>query len=150
MIARFGKPPLSGQKYTLRAGSYMIAHRDDKIMLTHYTGSNPEIQLPGGGIDPGENMIAALHRECIEETGWRISIQRRLGAFRRFTFLPEYDMWAEKICHVFLARPVLQLCAPTEPDHSVLWADLSEAPELVGNPGDRAFLQDFRHFVETS
>jgi 8-oxo-dGTP diphosphatase len=81
-----------------------------------------------------------LHREVFEETGWRISVQRRLGAYRRFAFMPEYDMWAEKTCHIYLARPVRALSAPSEPGHTAVWASMAEAAALVGSPGDRAFL----------
>ena len=65
---------------------------------------------------------------------------RRLGAFKRYTFMPEYDLWAEKICTVFLSRPVLRRSAPSEPDHSVIWAPLSQAPALLYNEGDAAFV----------
>ena len=58
-------------------------------------------------MDPGEGAVAALQRECLEETGWTIRVLRRLGAFQRYAYLPEYDVWARKVCHIYLARPVL-------------------------------------------
>ncbi|PJN93609.1 hypothetical protein CNY89_19590 [Amaricoccus sp. HAR-UPW-R2A-40] len=63
------------------------------------------LKVTDGGVDPGESPIRALHREVLEETGWTISIQRRLGAFQRYTFMPEYDLWARKVCAVYLCRP---------------------------------------------
>ena len=101
----------------------------------------PEFQLPGGGIDPGENPVAALHREVYEETGWRIRILRRMGAFRRFTYMPEYDKWAEKICAIYLARPVLRLGPPIEAGHQAIWMPGETALDLLGNDGDRAFVR---------
>ncbi len=35
--------------------------------------------LPGGGIDPGESILAALHREIFEETGCRVATAAPLG-----------------------------------------------------------------------
>ena len=100
----------------------------------------PEFQLPGGGIDKGESPLPALHREVFEETGWSITAPRRLGAFRRFTFMPEYDLWAEKLCTIYIARPVRQLADPPEPGHEAVWMSVEVAVESLGNPGDRHFL----------
>jgi 8-oxo-dGTP diphosphatase len=99
----------------------------------------PDIQLPGGGIDPGEAPIPALHREVFEETGWSIGRPRRLGAFRRFVFMPEYDLWAEKLCHIYMARPLRRLAPPTAAGHEALWMTTQEAVHHLGNPGDRHF-----------
>jgi len=35
--------------------------------------------LPGGGIEPGENLYEALHREVMEEVGLNISIGKAVG-----------------------------------------------------------------------
>lgn len=140
MIRRYGEPPKAGQRYTRRPGVYAILLRGGQILVTHQAEPQPEIQLPGGGIDPGEHPLPALHREVIEETGWRIAVQRRLWAFRRFTYMPEYDLWAEKLCTVYLARPVHRLGPPTEPGHTAVWMPAAQAIEHLGNPGDRAIL----------
>lgn len=140
MIRRYGEVPKAGQRYQVRAGAYGILQRGRQCLLTWQDDPHYELQLPGGGIDPGEGAITALHREVFEETGWRISSPRRLGAFRRFTYMPEYDMWAEKVCHIFLARPIVQLGPPTEPGHTAIWMDITDAVTLVHNAGDAEFL----------
>jgi len=140
MIRRFGDAPKRGQHYTRRPGVYAILLRDGQILVTYQASPVPEIQLPGGGIDPGEHLIPALHREVIEETGWRIDVQCRFGMFRRFTYMPDYELWAEKLCTIFIARPVLRLGPPTEPGHSALWMPATAAMAQLGNPGDRAML----------
>ena len=112
-MRRFGQTPTSGQKYRRRPGVYCILLREGSVLTTFQSNPIPEFQLPGGGIDKGEHPITALHREVREETGWRIKVQKRLGCYKRFTYMPEYDLWAEKICHIYLARPVLRLSDPT-------------------------------------
>lgn len=144
MIARFGSAPMPGQRYILRPGAYAILPRDGALLVTHQSEPEPEFQLPGGGIDPGEGAIEALHREVFEETGWRIAGLRRLGAFRRFTYMPEYDLWAEKLCIIYRARPVRRYGDPTEPGHEAHWLSVDDAIDLLGNPGDRAFVSQFR------
>jgi len=140
MIRRYGEAVVAGQRYRKRPGVYAILLRGDSILATHQMAPIPEFQLPGGGIDPGEHPIPALHREVFEETGWKIAVTRRLGAFRRFTFMPEYDKWAEKICTIYLARPILRLGPPSEAGHTALWLPMDEAMTLLANEGDRAFL----------
>lgn len=118
--------------------------RDGKVLLTSQTvpdqaESIPDIQLPGGGIDPGESPLPALHREVFEETGWSIATPKRLGAFRRYTFMPEYDLWAEKLCQIYIARPMHRRGPPSESGHKALWVTPQDAFRILGNPGDRYF-----------
>jgi len=140
-MRRYGEPRKRGISYGFRPSVYAILPLDGQLLLTHQQEPEPEIQLPGGGIDPGEPLIAALHREVIEETGWRIGQAQRLGAYRRFTFMPEYRKWAEKVCHIFVARPIRPLGPPAETGHTALWADPLVAAEAVASPGDRAFVR---------
>jgi 8-oxo-dGTP diphosphatase len=140
MIRRYGAVPLAGQRYKHRAGVYAILPLDGKLLLTYQGDPHFEIQLPGGGIDPGEHPLNALHREVFEETGWRIAQPRKLGTFRRFTFMPEYDMWAEKLCHIYLARPVRPHGPPTEPGHMAIWLEPRDAIMELYNDGDADFV----------
>ena len=132
MIRRFGQQPDPRRKYTVRPGAYAILPRERSLLLTFQSQ-----------IDHGESAIQALHREVFEETGWRIGVPRRFGAFRRFTYMPEYDLWAEKICHVFVARPAYRVSDPLEPDHTVAWLAPDDAIASVYNAGDRAFLERY-------
>lgn len=140
MIRRFGEAPVNGQSYRMRRGAYAVLLAGTDVLVTRQAEPEPEIQLPGGGIDPGESPLRALHREVFEETGWSIATPVRLGAFRRFAYMPEYDLWAEKLCTVYLARPARRLSAPTEPGHTAIWMAAKDAAEVLGNDGDRHFL----------
>jgi 8-oxo-dGTP diphosphatase len=142
MIRRFGEPKKRNVFYKFRPGVYAILPRNGKLLLTNQRSLTEELQLPGGGIDPGETPLAALHREVIEETGYRISQPRFSHAFRRFVFMPDYDMWAEKLCRIYIARPVRKISDPTEKGHSATWVNTSEAAHLLGNPGDRSAVRD--------
>ncbi|MES2550370.1 MAG: hypothetical protein V4630_11855, partial [Pseudomonadota bacterium] len=70
----------------------------------------------------------------------KFAVRRHLGAFRRFTYMPEYDMWAEKLCTVYLAQPVRRLGPPSEAGHTAVWLPVEEALARLGNAGDRAML----------
>jgi 8-oxo-dGTP diphosphatase len=139
MIRRMGERFVPGQSYRRRPGVYAVILRGHDMLLTMQEAPVPELQLPGGGIDPGEHPIPALHREVMEETGWHIAVTRRLGAFRRFTYMPEYDLWAEKFCAVYLARATRRVGPPTEAGHHAVWAPLATGSRLLSNEGDRLF-----------
>ena len=141
MIPRIGESINAKREYLHRPGAYAILVRDGEVLLTHQAEPEPEYQLPGGGIDPGEAILPALHREILEETGWRAGWLVRLGAFRRFTYMPEYDMWAEKVCQVYLGRPTIRLGPPLEQGHTAIWASPADAARMVENDGDRMFLR---------
>jgi 8-oxo-dGTP diphosphatase len=141
MIRRYGEAVDPGRRYVQRLGAYAVIREGDDVLVTEQEAPRREFQLPGGAIDPGEGAVRALHRECLEEVGWRIAVERRLGAFQRFTFMPEYGIWARKVCHVYLARPVRKLGEPREAGHRAVWMAIPAALELLAVEGDRAFLE---------
>ncbi|WP_375174077.1 NUDIX domain-containing protein [Pseudooceanicola sp.] len=139
-MRRYGDAPEPGRNYEARPGVYAILPRGGTLLLTHQEEPVPEFQLPGGGIDPGESPLRALHREVFEETGWHIAAPRRVGVFKRYTFMPEYDKWAEKICTIYVAWPVRPIGPPTEPGHMAIWTPVDLAPSLLADPGSADLL----------
>ena len=142
-MRRVGEAVRSDINYRSRPGVYALLPLDAGILLTHQERPEPELQLPGGGIDPGESPLQALHREVFEETGWRIASPRRLGFYRRFVFMPEYELWAEKICTIFVAHPVRRISEPGEDGHSAVFTDWETAATRVASSGDRMFIKAF-------
>lgn len=144
MIRRYGGTPQNGTTYRFRPGVYAILPQRGHLLLTYQAAPHFEYQLPGGGIDPGESPLQALHREVFEETGWRIANPRRLGAFRRFVFMPEYGMHAEKLCHIYRADPVRPHGPPRESGHTAVWMSPEDAMLSVAVDGDAAFIARFQ------
>jgi len=137
-MRRIGEPWLKGRPYRDRMGVYaIIVGADGALLLVDERG---ELQLPGGGIDPGESPLRALHREVREETGWRIAEPRRIGAFQRFVYLPDYGYWARKSQLVFAARAVRPLGPPTEGWHLPLWMSPGDAARRLDVEGDRVMV----------
>jgi len=141
MIRRYGAPVKAGIRYRPRPGVYALLPLRGRLLVTFQAEPEAEWQCPGGGVDPGESPVRALHREVFEETGWLIAKPRRIGAFRRFAYMPEYDRWAEKIAHLYVARPIRRLGPPTEPGHTAAWLDPDEALARLANAGERAALE---------
>ncbi|MEM9317662.1 MAG: NUDIX hydrolase [Pseudomonadota bacterium] len=141
MNRRFGPLPDPARRYTPRPGAYAIIAAPDGVLVTFQEEPRREFQLPGGGVDPGEAVLPALHREVREETGHTIHGLRRLGMFHRFTYMPEYDLWAQKLCHVYLARIGRRLGPPSEPGHWALILPWDVAAKKLAVSGDRHFLR---------
>ena len=168
-IRRVGQPPLPARRHRLRPGAYAVIRAGRGVLLTLRTDgeSAPELQLPGGGIDPGEQPLAALRREVVEETGWSFAGPRRLGAYRAFDPIEAKALaggpplgraegggagdgpgagrvWAEKICTVYAARAVRRLGPPSEPGHAAVVLSVEDALRALTGPGQGAMLRRAR------
>lgn len=140
MNRRFGRPPERDRRYTPRPGVYAIIDAGDGLLATFQEEPRPELQLPGGGVDPGESPRVALAREVLEETGYTIHGLRRLGMFHRYTYMPEYDLFAQKQCHIYVARLGLRRSDPTEPGHMAVFLPWETAAARLAVSGDRHFV----------
>lgn len=147
MLRRYGPPPRPDVTYTNRPGAYAIITAPGGLLITWQGQPHFEFQLPGGGIDPGEAPLAALHREVMEETGWRIAVTARLGAYLTYKWMPEYRIHARKVCHVFAARALRRAGPPSEPFHEPVLAPAEVAAATVASAGDRAFLRAHLRWV---
>ncbi|MEM7683900.1 MAG: NUDIX hydrolase [Pseudomonadota bacterium] len=134
-MRRIGEPWRAGKPYRDRPGVYgILAGADGMLLLVDQDG---ELQLPGGGIDPGESPLQALHREVREETGWRIADPVRIGAFQRFAWLPDYQFWARKVQAIYTARAIRDLRTELEPGHVAAWMPPMLAAQRLDIEGDR-------------
>jgi len=141
-MQRIGETWRPGVAYRDRMGAYGIVLRERRVLAVWQEG---ELQLPGGGIDPGESPIRALHREVREETGWRIGgpdgrTPVRVGAFQRYVWLWDYHYWARKVQTIYLARAIRPIGPPEEEGHVPVWLEPGEAAAHLHIAGDRAMV----------
>jgi len=106
------------------APTVTIVPLDDKgnvLLVRQYRlpAARPLLEIPAGGIDPGESMEEAVQRELQEETGYRAGRLERLGGFYAS---PGY---CGEYMHLFLASDL-------EP--SPLRADADESIQVVRLP----------------
>ena len=79
-MRRYGENIKRNINYKIRVGVYGVIFIGNKILLTDQ--DKEEIQLPGGGVDPGEQKIQALLREIREETGWKTNPEKYTEWFK--------------------------------------------------------------------
>jgi 8-oxo-dGTP diphosphatase len=142
-MKRIGDPWVWGRPYRDRIGVYgLLVGRDGRLLCVHQRGVDAsEMQLPGGGIDPGEQPLAALHREVREETGWVIGGIRRFATFQSYTWLWDYRYWSRKVHLIYLARAVRSLGPPLEVGHTPHWMAPDVAANCLDVAGDREMVR---------
>ena len=95
---------------------------------------------PGGKVEPGESLNAALHREIKEETNLNIDIIQKLGTIRN----NKYKL------HWFACRPtdisLLQVIEPQK-QKELRWVDLND-PSINWTPKNAEALTKFRLLIE--
>ena len=140
----FGKKVNHKIRYQRRVGAYGIILHKKKLLLTEQitTDKGIEIQLPGGGWNDNESPIHALYREVLEETGWGIKILKKEGVFQRFTYMPEYKIWAHKICHIYRCAATIRKTEKLEKNHRFLIMDKKKALKTVVDTGFKYFIQN--------
>ncbi len=84
---------------TRTAARAVLIDKDYRVALVNATNRG-YYKLPGGGIDEGELISEALHREVVEEAGYKIEVLCPLG----FTHETRHKYEQFNISYAFLAR----------------------------------------------
>lgn len=77
-----------GLKVSERVGAFIIRRNRDQryelLLFRHPSSQEAPVQIPGGGLEPGESIEQALYREIYEESGLvDLTILRKLGVCER-------------------------------------------------------------------
>ena len=131
-------------KYQRRVGAYGIILYNNELVLTEQItkDNGRELQLPGGGSNGNESLIHALYREVLEETGWGIKVLKKEGVFQRFTYMPEYKIWAHKICHIYRCGATLRKTEQLEKNHRSVIMNKKKALKKGVDTGIKYFIQN--------
>ena len=127
-VPQFGQPT-PGRGYPDRPAAFAIVERDGRIAVARVTfeGGGGRLDLPGGGLDPGETAVQAAARECGEEVGLKIAVDAEITRADHY-FTNEDDSRVNTRGTFFAAR--LEAEAPQlkiEDDHALEWMAPHEA-----------------------
>lgn len=126
----------------LKAG--VVAHRkngsgETEILLVSSRKLGDSWVFPAGGVDEGETPAEAAARECLEESGYVVQIERPLEELR-------FEGGKRDVVYEFFAAKALEDTGDYERDRKRKWCALSDLPDTVAG----VFREVAENFRETS
>jgi 8-oxo-dGTP diphosphatase len=132
-IPQFGYPE-PGRDYPDRPAAFVVIEDMGKIALVRVDlgDGRTRLDLPGGGIDPGETPAEAAARECGEEAGLKVTPLEVFERADHYFINPKGQ--SHNTRGIFFTG-ALDGEAPelkVEEDHELVWADPIEALVTLG------------------
>ncbi|HLZ77334.1 NUDIX domain-containing protein [Phenylobacterium sp.] len=128
IVPQFGQPA-PGRAYPDRPAAFAIVERDGQIAVARvsFAAGGGRLDLPGGGLDPGETAAQAAARECGEEVGLQIAVDAEVARADHY-FTNEDDSRVNTrgvffAAHVTAEAPQLKV----EDDHALEWMTPQDA-----------------------
>jgi 8-oxo-dGTP diphosphatase len=127
-----------------------ILRREDRILLCrHEKGGKEYWLLPGGGVNSGESLVDALHRELNEEVGIREELPVEGPVAIVDSIAPQRSFAAKHVVHIIFAGDLGErsLEAASSRDVAVRnhrLFEVSDLDEVVLHPPIQRFLARWR------
>lgn len=125
---------------TVSAGG-IVMNAEGKVLVVSQHGTS--WSLPKGGVEEGEDFLAAARREVYEESGVsRLELVRELGSYERLRLSKAggADASELKTIHMFLFRTDEVVLCPQDPENpEARWVERGEVAGLLTHPADGEF-----------
>lgn len=109
-------------------GSFVVIFRDDsrKEVFLVLRSDKPIWNLPGGGIEDNESPEDAALRETFEETGFQISLTRKVGTYKNID-IQTGGIWNH--AHLYEGRYISGKFQPEFPGCEGRWFTVDAFPD---------------------
>ncbi len=133
--------------HTVSAGGVVVNSRGEILVVSQHGTS---WSLPKGGVEAGEDLLAAARREIREESGVeQLELIEDLGSYTRprISATGGDDPSELKTIHMFLFTTEQEALCPIDPENpQALWVEKERVAELLTHAKDRDFY--LRNYLE--
>ena len=131
---------LEGAEYGYREICFGIAEKDGRFLVV-FSGKDRNISLPGGGIEEGETPLEAVHREFMEEAGYKLKAAEELVDVHSYWNF-KTGKCVERFAHIFVVEiDEDSKTTPIEDWHTRLWVDMEDANNVIPFPYQKAGIE---------
>ena len=127
-VPQFGERR-AGRTYADRPAAFGILERDERIAVVRIAKPDGAtwIDLPGGGVDPGETPEEGVVREYGEEAGLKVMVRESFALADQFFVNTEGEAWNNRSAFFVLDLVAEDAALKIEEDHTLVWLSPLEA-----------------------
>lgn len=131
---------LPDTEYQYRVICFGIVEKEGKLLVV-FSGKDRNISLPGGGIEEGETPLQAIHREFVEEAGYKIKSAKELVDVHSYWNF-QTGKRVERYAHFFVVEvDEDSKTTPIEDWHTRLLVDFEDANNVIPFPYQKAAIE---------
>lgn len=119
----------------ISTGVRLLMVKDDQVLLVKHV-YEPYWYLPGGAVEQGETLDAAVRREALEETGATLDDLQLFGAYTNF------ERGKSDHVIVFISREFDLTCESDDEIESCQYFPLGNLPEKM-SPGSENRIREY-------
>lgn len=123
-IKSFGQI-LPGVRYVERPGAYAFLLNSKKELAVVKTSFG--LFLPGGGLEPGEDLLTGLQREMCEEIGYKLVRAQFFVRAAQYHWSEFYQSYFKKIGSFFEVEAIAPPNIACADGHDLVWIPLAQA-----------------------
>jgi 8-oxo-dGTP pyrophosphatase MutT (NUDIX family) len=129
-VSKFG---IKIENYKQRFAARAIVFDQEKNVALLNVSKHNYYKLPGGGIEEGEEIEGALHRECLEEIGCDIVVKNEVGEILEYR--DKYSL--KQVSYCFIAEIEGAKNEPSfeqveiDDGFKIVWVSLEKAIKLL-------------------
>ena len=113
------------KKYVDRIGAYIILIRGNEVGIVE---TPKGYFLLGGGLDADETDFQCIKRECMEEAGYEVEIEKKVGSAETYMLHPTIGYF-HPIQSYYVGKLLDKVSEPIESDHVFKYVKVDE----IGN-----------------
>ena len=114
----------------------LVTDADGRVLMV--LSPRRDWEFPGGQVEEGEDLVAALEREILEETGVRVAVGQLVGVYSN---VKSHIVMMDFLCEYLSGEPTT-----SNESLEVAWVERGEALSRVIRPAIRDRLRDMLEF----